>query len=86
MYHGVPPTINDSDKIGMLATIYKSIRIMEEKTFPRTIFIGVRLVVSIISKVCLSISPEIEEDDIIGIIKITMASSILANIGNINVV
>ena len=54
-----------------------------DRSFPATIDIGLTGVVSMISSVCLSLSPDIEVDVIIGTMSPIMHSSHTASTGNI---
>ncbi len=67
-----PPSIKEIDIIGIQATTYNKIFAMEDTNFPVTMEIGDIQVVIMISKVCLSLSPEMEEAVNSGVTKMTM--------------
>ena len=67
---------------GMLAIINTITRITAEPTFPRMIALGVMTVVSRISKVCRSFSPEIAVAVRIGINSAMMQNSMPEMTGN----
>ena len=81
--HSRPPTTNDTARKGSVAITYINVVTIAESSLPATIENGFIGVVSIISRVCLSRSPETDVDVMIGIIRPIIPISHIASTGNI---
>ena len=78
---GMPPMTNGSAITGMLAATYSILWTTAVITFPHTIEKGVILVVIIISNVCRSFSPEMDDAVRIGTTRPRMTICVTANTG-----